>query len=316
METWVFRRKLTPLLAVAFIAFGCASPIPTASAPTPPNASAAPTAIPTATTTPTLTSHPVDLDVSQSPVFAGDRVGLTVTGMLALGPTSLFISGATVDFGDGTSGTATGSCTTKAQVDHAYQKGGDFEPKVTAVAVCDPTTVADLSGTSARVHVFPAAPAASANWPVCTTFQLRLAGPWSGAGLGNVAVRITLRNVSAHGCTLQGYPDLMLVGRNGTLLPTHVRRATTGAYMFPGIVPHTVALAPGGVASFMIGYGDNPSGPAVNEPYEVACPPSIAVRVVLPGTTQFGTAKVPMGVCGGVVDVSPIVPGAAGLQFS
>jgi hypothetical protein len=267
------------------------------------------------TVAPPLTRNPVDLEASASPVFAGDRLTLTVTSSLGNAPSSLLLGSATVDFGDGTMAMAVGTCTNRASVDHAYQHGGDYEPKVTEVSACNPDAVADLSGTSARVHVFPAAPAASANWPVCSTFQLHLAGPWSGAGLANVGVRITLRNLGAHGCTLKGYPGLVLVGRSGALLPTHVRQATTGSYMFPGIVPHIVALAPDEVASFMIGYGAEPSGPAVNEPYEVACPPSIAVRVVLPGTTQFGTAEVPMGVCGGVVDVSPIVPGATGLQF-
>jgi hypothetical protein len=125
-----------------------------------------------------------------------------------------------------------------------------------------------------------------------------------------------VQNVGTKGCALKGYPGLMIVGRNGTLLPTHVRRATTGAYSFPAVVPHTVALAPGEVGSFMIGYGNNPSGPAVNQPYDVACPRSVALRVIFPGTTQFGTAKVGIGACGGVLDVSPIVPGAAGVQFS
>jgi hypothetical protein len=316
----VSQRNLTALAVAALIACGCASPIPTASAPTVPtpspmrSTSAVLSASPTVF--PPLARNPVDLEVSASPLFAGDRLTLTVTSSLGNAPASLLVGSASVDFGDGTIGTATGSCTNRASLDHAYHQGGDYVPKVTEVSACNPDAVADLSGTSARVHVFPAAPAASANWPVCSTFQLHLAGPWSGAGLGNVGVRITLRNVGAHGCTLKGYPGLDLVGRDGALLPTHVRRATTGAYMFPGIAPHTVALAPGEVGSFMIGYTDNPFGPAVNEPYEIACPPSVAVRVILPDTTQFGTAKVPMGACGGIVDVSPIVPGADGLQFS
>ena len=229
------RGKLTLLLSVALIACACAIPIPTASAPASSKGPATPTAIPIATTTPTLTTHPVDLEVSQSPVFAGDRVGLTVTGVLALGPTSLSISSAILDFGDGTSGTAAGSCATKAHVDHVYMTGGAFQPKVTAVAVCDPTTVADLSGTSARVHVFPAAPATSADWPVCSTFQLQLAGPWSGAGLGNDVVLITLRNVGAHGCTMKGYPAPVLLAGTGKPLRTHVTQAITGDYMFPAV---------------------------------------------------------------------------------
>ena len=34
------------------------------------------------------------------------------------------------------------------------------------------------------LHVFPSAPAASASWLVCSTFQLHLAGPWTGVIIG------------------------------------------------------------------------------------------------------------------------------------
>jgi hypothetical protein len=187
---------------------------------------------------------------------------------------------------------------------------------VTKVVACDPSQAADLSYADAMVHVFAAAPAQSATWPVCSTFQLQFASPWTGAGLGNVATLITLRNVGAVGCRLEGYPRVILVAATGRLLPTHDGDATTGDYMFPSVVPHRVALAPGGVASFMIGYGDNPFGAATNEPQDVACPPATEVRVVLPATGQFGTAHVAIGACGGVVRVSPIVPGANGLRFA
>jgi uncharacterized protein DUF4232 len=262
------------------------------------------------------TRYPVDLDLPDGPVFGGDQVALVVTSHTAGGPTIPFISSATVDFGDGTIGVTEGTCANRVEVAHAYPQAGDYKPRVTQVSVCDLNFAADVVGTVGRVHVFPAAPTATARWPVCSTFQLHLAAPWSGAGLGNAAIRITMQNVGTNGCTLKGYPDLILVGRNGALLPTHVHRATTGDYMFPAVVPHTVALSPGEAASFMIGYADNEFGPGVGQPYEVACPASIALRVILPDTRQFGTAKVAMGACEGVVNVSPIVPGAAGVQFS
>ena len=162
------------------------------------------------------------------------------------------------------------------------------------------------------LHVFPSAPAASASWLVCSTFQLHLAGTWTGVGLGNVATQITLTNVSAHACTLVGYPAVVLVGADGQLLPTQATPATSGAYLFPAVVPHHVALAPGDVATFMLGYGGNPSGA---EPYAVACPVASAVRVILPGTHEFGTAIVSIAPCEGLVQVSPIVPGADRLTF-
>ena len=165
------------------------------------------------------------------------------------------------------------------------------------------------------LHVFPSAPAASASWLVCSTFQLHLAGTWTGVGLGNVATQITLTNVSAHACTLVGYPAVVLVGADGQLLPTQATPATSGAYLFPAVVPHHVALAPGDVATFMLGYGDNPSGAGLSEPYAVACPVTSAVRVILPGAHEFGTAIVSIAPCEGLVQVSPIVPGADRLTF-
>ncbi|MBI3748902.1 MAG: DUF4232 domain-containing protein [Chloroflexi bacterium] len=277
------------------------SPRPTRPSPTPPS-----------TPTPAVTTDPVVLEVSQTPAFAGDRLTLTISSVT----TRLRLESATIDFGDGISAVVTGRCDRRISVEHAYRTAGDYTATTRQVTACDPATEVDVSGASAAVHLFPAAPAASAGWPVCSTFQLALAGPWSGAGLGNIATRITLRNVSREGCTLEGYPDVALVGPGGKLLPTHVTRATTGAYTFPAVVPHRVALGPNDVASFMIGWTDNPFGPAADEPYAVACPASVAVRVTFPGTHQFGTAGVPMGACGGLVDVSPIVPGADGLRFS
>jgi hypothetical protein len=85
--------------------------------------------------------------------------------------------------------------------------------------------------------------------------------------------------------------------------------------LFPAVVPHRVALAPGDVATFMLGYGDNPSGAGLSEPYAVACPVTSAVRVILPGAHEFGTAIVSIAPCEGLVQVSPIVPGADRLTF-
>jgi hypothetical protein len=286
------------------------SPTPTAALP-----SASPTAIsPASTSTPAAQPVGVGLDAAPSPAFTGDPVTLTVSGFVP-NSTSLRIATATVDFGDGSTATVSGSCAARVPTVHAYQRGGDYQPTVTALTGCAESPAANIAFTATTLHVFPSAPAASASWPVCSTFQLHLAGAWTGAGLGNVATQITLTNVSAHACTLKGYPGVLLVGADGRLLVTHATPATTGAYMFPAVVPHRVALAPGDVATFMLGYGDNPSGAGLTEPYEVACPVTSAVRVTLPGTHEFGTAIVSIAPCEGLVQVSPIVPGADRLTF-
>ncbi len=308
------------IVVAAIVASGCTSVTPTVPISTTP-APIASSPLVLATAQPTIVAatpppaFPVDLEIAPAPAFVGDHLTLTVTSFLNSVTPSPPLSSATVDFGDGTSATGTGSCTTEVRLSDTYRTAGDFQATLTAASACDPSASVDLSNVVAMIHVFPAAPAASASWPVCTTFQLRLAGPYTGFGLGNVVTLITVRNISASSCTLTGYPGLVLIGAEGSFLPTHVRPAITGAYMFPAIVPHRVALAPGGVASFMIGYGDNPFGPDANKPYNIACPPSVAVRVILPGTDEFGTARVSMRVCEGSVSVSPIVPGADGLRF-
>lgn len=324
-------RNTFRLVALGFLVSACSSPTPTAPAISAPVVATGSSFLPTAFTSSEpselvtasappapVASSPVasiSLGVSQDPAFVGDRLSFEATSSPTGGPTSLVISSATIDFGDGTSATAAGSCAAGLGVAHTYPKAGDYQPTVTKIVPCDPSQAADLSYADAMVHVFPAAPADTASWPVCSTFQLQFAGPWTGAGLGNVATLITMRNVGSGGCSIEGYPQVILVAKGGRLLPTHDSDATTGDYMFPAVVPHRIALAPGKVASFMIGSGDNPFGPAANEPQDVACPQSLEVRVILPTTAQFGTAHVAMGACGGVVRVSPIVPGAEGLRF-
>ncbi len=85
-----------------------------------------------------------------------------------------------------------------------------------------------------------------------------------------------------------------------------------GAPAPAGCAARISPAAPGDVATFMLGYGGNPSGA---EPYAVACPVASAVRVILPGTHEFGTAITSIAPCEGLVQVSPIVPGADRLTF-
>jgi hypothetical protein len=142
-----------------------------------------------------------------------------------------------------------------------------------------------------------------------------MAGIDKGAGLGNVGALFRLKNTSSAGCTLVGYPGIRLVSPTGADLDTDVHDAVDGDYLFPPIVPHLVALEPGGYAAFNLGYADNPSGPGTNEPYDLACPTARWVRIVLPKTNQFGTASFAMAPCEGRVNVSAIFPGADWVSF-
>ncbi len=326
-------RPLGVALATGALLAGCASPIvPTAPAPSATAGAPSPTAPsvsparsaagaspsqsarPSSSATASASPAPLALwlDASPDPAFAGDRVVLAVGAGLAGIPG---VSAVTVDFGDGSSATTTSTCGAGPSIAHAYRRGGAFVARITAATPCDPAAGVDLSDASASVKIYPAAPASSAAWPACSTYDLHMGGGFTGAGLGNVETQVTLRNVGRRGCVVEGYPGVILLAANGSPMPTHATPGTTGAYMFPAVTPHRVALRPGDTATFMLGYTDNPFGASANEPYSVACPPSIAIRVILPGTRQFGTAAVPMGVCGGSLLVSPIVPGAQRIEF-
>ncbi len=256
----------------------------------------------------------VDVEVPIYVAFAGQPISMAATSSLTGGPTQLRSGSATVDFGDGTFATRPGSCGARIEFAHRYRAAGDYQPRVVAIRPCKPTVGYGLSEPSQTVHVLRAAPAESAHWPTCHPSSLRIAGFPAGVGLGNVAARITLANEGASSCVLEGYPRIVLLGFGGRPLATHDRPATTGAYLFPAVVPARVGLGHGETASFMLGYTDNPFGAGVNEPYEEACPTTSAVRVVFPGTNSYGWTRLAIAPCGGLLDVSPIVPGAEGLQ--
>ncbi len=63
--------------------------------------------------------------------------------------------------------------------------------------------------------------------PFCTGAELTgtFAVVPGSAGAGNIVYALTLRNRSAHMCTVAGLPDVSLLGRGGSTLPTHVRAA-------------------------------------------------------------------------------------------
>jgi hypothetical protein len=157
--------------------------------------------------------------------------------------------------------------------------------------------------------------ASTASWPHCTREDVQVAARGDGAGLGHVGVEFTLHNTSASGCRLFGFPSLRLLGPRGQPLPTTVVRAVSGAYLFPAVVPHWVALRPDGFASFDLEYGDNPAGSQASEPYATACPMARQAKVILPGAREATVVRVTMAPCGGDVLISPVVPGLRWLAF-
>jgi hypothetical protein len=263
----------------------------------------------------------VDLQSSELVPFTGDTVTLTAQAAAAAGsPHWIRLASATMALGDGTTATVTGHCAGSSLpppsagllIRHVYRQAGVVSPQVTAATSCgDPRAAGTgLAGASVSLRVLPTAPAASASWPQCSRSQVGITATATGAGLGHVGVLFTLHNTSSAACQLDGYPSLQLLGGDGKTLPTTVVRAVSGAYLFPAVVPHRLALPPGGVGSFDLQYGDNPAGAAANEPYATACPPAKQVEVTMPDASNHTVVATSMAPCGGQVIVSPVVPGA------
>jgi hypothetical protein len=268
-------------------------------------------------TTGTSTAAALYLAASEQVPFAGDAV--TVTAQASAGPGTtrwLRLAGVTMSFGDGTSGSASQACTGSPapaakglSVAHRYLRAGMFTAQVTSARICGQAEPPDLSGVSAAMRVLPAAPPASASWPLCAGAGARVAARGTGAGLGHVGVLFTVRNTAASGCRLSGYAGLRLLGSGGGPLPTTVHDAASGTYLFPPIAPHLVALKPGGYAAFLLEYEDNPWGALASEPYAKACPAATDAKVTLPGARAAGVVSAAMAPCGGEVWISPVIPG-------
>jgi hypothetical protein len=93
-------------------------------------------------------------------------------------------------------------------------------------------------------------------------------------------------------------------------------QATDGDYLFPAMPITDVLLAPTDIASFQLGYPDNPSGADASLPYDVACPVATDLEVVLPGSTAALVVALRLAPCEGHLNVSPIHSGPEWIEFS
>lgn len=316
--------------AAALTLAGCGSGQPAAGSSSPmraarPSVTATASPAPTPAGTPSGASGPaavaaVSLQTSEQVAFTGEPVTVTVQASASARPGSvqwLRLASATLNLGDGASATVTGRCAGSSlpaasaglQVRHTYRAPGAVSPQVTAARICGEQGQPDLSGSAASVRVLPTAPAASASWPQCGPSQITITTTGTGAGLGHIGVLFALRNSSSSDCRLTGYPGLLLLGSHDQVLPTTVVPAVNGAYLFPPVVPHWVALTPGASGSFDLQYGDNPVGAQANQPYATACPAAVHAEVTLPNAHDHIDVPVSMAPCGGQVIVSPVVPG-------
>jgi Protein of unknown function (DUF4232) len=323
MNRW--RTIILGTLAAAAMA-GCGTSRPAAAGlPSPaPQTGAAGTTTTAAGTTAATTAAVIYLTTSREVPFTGDVV--TLRAQAAAGPGSsrwLRLASVTISFGDGSAGSASQPCSGGGPgqaarglaVRHAYRRAGLFTARVTSARICGRAGHPDLAGVASAMRVLPTAPPASASWPLCRPGQVRVTARGTGAGLGHVGVLFTVRNVSATHCRLLGYAGLRLLSRAGRRLPTTVHHATSGAYLFPPVAPHRVALRPGGYAAFELQYGDNPAAAQASEPYAKACPAASRAEVTLPGDRSFSVVSVAMAPCGGGVWISPLFPGRQWIVF-
>jgi len=120
---------------------------------------------------------------------------------------------------------------------------------------------------------------------------------------------IGLRNTSAAGCGMDGYPGITLLDSRGTRLPYGFRPG--GDQMLTSAAPAPVWLRPGGTAYF----GINKDACIVRD-IDLAT----VIRVIPPGARSALTLPAPSqrimdycgrGVVGSVVDISPVEPDIA-----
>lgn len=141
--------------------------------------------------------------------------------------------------------------------------------------------------------------------PRCTQDQISLRSGSDGAATTHYRRNIVLTNVSSTPCSLRGYPGVRFVDASGTTQPTDQRNGAS--FMWSTHETNTVALEPGGTASFAIAGYDYDA--AANQ----ACPTAYGVEVIPPGQRQGVVVHVDWPHCfNGQVDVSPVVPGSNG----
>jgi hypothetical protein len=184
-----------------------------------------------------------------------------------------------------------------------------FTITVKAARACDPAVSLDGSDIPPAVLVMPSAPAASASWPPCGQGQVQILAQSDGTAVSNRSDLFTIRNTAGWGCTAFGYPGLVLVSPDGKVLQANVARG--GAYLFPSVQPHLVALAPGETTSFEVGYSIA----------ELPDCPAAQAEVFLPGSYTYSLADLDLDSlhedipCHGHFSITPVLPGNTGVSF-
>lgn len=107
-----------------------------------------------------------------------------------------------------------------------------------------------------------------------------------GAAAGTTYYRLEFTNLSAHACTLHGYPGVSAVAADGRQLGSPAGRN-------PAHASRTVRLAPGGSASAVLQISDAHNFP----PAACRRVTAAGLRVYAPGTTVAKTVPFPFLTC-------------------
>jgi hypothetical protein len=133
--------------------------------------------------------------------------------------------------------------------------------------------------------------------PLCKATQLTAAIERSGVAAGNAGTGVSLRNSSQQSCSLDGYPELVMLDASGQVLPTHVTDSPS-AYVYNNLQPAMVVLAPDASAHFVLDWTRNPC---------MSAPTSSTLRITPPGAADTVTLTTQLSPCDGNLTTSPIV---------
>lgn len=142
--------------------------------------------------------------------------------------------------------------------------------------------------------------------PRCNATQLHVWDYFAEGAADYGAVVIRLRNLSAHGCSLSGYPSVQGINQwNGAVrTAAHTRDSYMGGWESTKPLPVVALRAKGGVASFFV---DFITGDDIH-----ACPYLNTLRVRVPhSTTVFTPTSTELQACKDF-EVHPFVPGLMG----
>ncbi|HWK18101.1 MAG TPA: DUF4232 domain-containing protein [Solirubrobacteraceae bacterium] len=169
------------------------------------------------------------------------------------------------------------------------------------------------TATTATTSSAPPAPrivgAAAALAPRCTAGQLSSRRTATQGAPGHVETGFALRNSSAHGCTLRGYPGALMLDAQGRTMATHLTRGN-GFFPDTTLAPRTVTIGVHGGARFTLSYADNSEYAGGQR-----CPTAATLEITPPQShgalrvSVSGGGRPRFAPCGGRLTASPVYAG-------